>query len=614
MKNPIRISVDLSLPLSFVTGTQAILATKGMGKSHLAQVEAEELLDLNQVIVAIDPTDAWWGLRSSTDGMHDGYPVMVVGGDHGDIPLDPNGAAQLEPDSGAALAEAIVAERFSAVICTEGLSAGGEIRLVREFLETLYRKNREPIHVFVDEADMFAPQKPFDPEDARSIRAMSNIVRRGRKKGIGCTMITQRSSVLNKDVLAMVDMLMVLGMSHNLDIEPIERWMKRRKKDDAQALIEEMLSSLPELQTGDAWAWSPTTKLHQRFRARLKRTFDSGATPKVGEKPRVAKVLAPIDIKRLGEKIAAAVERQKESDPVLLRLELARLRKANEALVAGSERAIRAGLEAKPGKEIEKAVIKDAQLKRLERIMVAGGKIAMQAIEFAQRFGADAEALRVSVMAIDSPRNQSVRTGVTSDAKSAPCVPGGRPTLARQDSQQARTAAPPRQAKAADSALTPAHLRLLSAVAWWESLGFESPDLIGVAFIAGTSTSSSTFDNNRARLRVAGYLEYPTSGTVRLTPAGRDVAPPPIIEPTNDALHRAVIAKLTPALRRMFIELITRYPAETSLEDFATTVGSSTSSSTFDNNRSWLRARGLAEYPRSGFIRATKLLFPEGAR
>ena len=32
-----------------------------------------------------------------------------------------------------------------------------------------------------------------------------------------------------------------------------------------------------------------------------------------------------------------------------------------------------------------------------------------------------------------------------------------------------------------------------------------------------------------------------------------------------------------------------------------------------DNNRSWLRARGLAEYPSTGFVRATELLFPEDA-
>jgi DNA helicase HerA-like ATPase len=53
----LKISPTLSLPLAaFVTSTQAILAKKGSGKSYTASVEAEELLEARQQIVAIDPT------------------------------------------------------------------------------------------------------------------------------------------------------------------------------------------------------------------------------------------------------------------------------------------------------------------------------------------------------------------------------------------------------------------------------------------------------------------------------------------------------------------------------------------------------------------------------
>jgi hypothetical protein len=69
-----------SLPLDLVTSTQAILARKGSGRSYLASVEAEELLGCRQQIVAIDPTGAWWGLRSSANGDGPGYQVVVIGG------------------------------------------------------------------------------------------------------------------------------------------------------------------------------------------------------------------------------------------------------------------------------------------------------------------------------------------------------------------------------------------------------------------------------------------------------------------------------------------------------------------------------------------------------
>ena len=108
-----------------------------------------------------------------------------------------------------------------------------------------------------------------------------------------------------------------------------------------------------------------------------------------------------------------------------------------------------------------------------------------------------------------------------------------------------------------------------------------------------------------------GYIDYPTSGRVRLTEAGRAIAPPPTLPPTNAALHETILQKVTPAHQRMLHVLIEAYPDELSLEDFAKRAGTSVTSSAFDNNRSWLRARGLATYPRTGFVCATELLFPE---
>ena len=71
--------------------------------------------------------------------------------------------------------------------------------------------------------------------------------------------------------------------------------------------------------------------------------------------------------------------------------------------------------------------------------------------------------------------------------------------------------------------------------------------------------------------------------------------------------------QVPPALGRLLRVLIDTYPNEMPLEDFAKAAGTSITSSAFDNNRSWLRARGLATYPRTGFVRATELLFPENA-
>lgn len=142
---------------------------------------------------------------------------------------------------------------------------------------------------------------------------------------------------------------------------------------------------------------------------------------------------------------------------------------------------------------------------------------------------------------------------------------------------------------------------------------FQIPDIVGIAFVAGASPKSSAFVNNRSRLHAAGYITYPSSKRASLTELGRETAPPPQIPSTNAALHDAILKMVTPAHGRMLRALIETYPNEISLEDFAERSGASPTSSAFVNNRSWLRARGLAMYPQSGFVRATELLFPEAS-
>ncbi len=670
----LRVSDSLVLSADYVVSTAGCFASKGMGKSHLGQVSAEEMLENGQVIVAIDPTDVWWGLRASADGKSDGYPVVVIGGDHGDLPLEPGGAVQL--------AEAVVAERFSCVICTDGLSDMAEARFVREFLDTIYRKNRKPLHIFVDEADIFAPQKPFDPEDARCIRAMSHIVRRGRKKGIGTTLITQRPAELNASVRSQVEMLFVLGMLNNLDIEAVEKWMRLRKKkrgvNAAFELQEEMIESLDSLQRGDAWAWAPRLGIHKRFRARAKRTFDSGATPKPGQKKiKAPKKLAQVDLQRLGQAMAAAVQRKKDNDPIELKKQLTTLRKEMERVGKGQDRAeandkgshaenisLRqrvVALEKELAKKVKETiveVIKPADLRRLEALVkkidklilrINGTNTALElhlsglrgeatrlqeiATRVTQLRGKKAGALvgEVLAMAPEAPIEKSWSKGdplhhafVTHPPKPAKGAKGVKATKGAPPAPPTAPAKSGKPAKASASqinghavasseGLTPAHLRFLSAIAWWESIGVPSPDLGGVAFIAGTSTKSSAFINNRSRLRAGGHIAYPSSGRVSLTEAGRAITPPPELPPTNEALHDAIFQQLTPALGRLLRPLIDAYPNELALEDLAKQAGTSTSSSAFINNRSWLRARGLAEYPRTGAVRATELLFPEGA-
>lgn len=339
----LHLAENLSLPIETVTQTFAYLAKRGAGKTYSASVLAEEMLKAGQQIVALDPTGAWWGLRS-------GYPILVAGGEHGDLPLEEN--------AGEILASAIVENRLSAVI-DFGLMRKGQItRFMVAFAETLYRLNREPLHLFVDEADAFAPQgrNYSGGEDNRLLGAMEDIVRRGRKRGIGCSLITQRPAVLNKNVLTQCESLFTFRLGHPRDIDAVMEWVHVHA-DETQA--KEMLDSLPTLNVGETWFWSPGwLGTMKRVQIRKRETFDSSATPKPGQTIRAPKSLQPIDVAALGDKIKATVTKAKENDPAELRRQLAALKKQ----VADLEKRPAVAAPAPKVERVEVPVLKNGQL------------------------------------------------------------------------------------------------------------------------------------------------------------------------------------------------------------------------------------------------------------
>lgn len=134
----LRVAPDLSLPLDVVTSTNALLAKRGSGKTYTASVLAEEMLKAKLPIVVVDPTGAWWGLRSSADGKGPGFPVVVFGGDHADIALNET--------SGEDIARFVVEQRPPGVIIDRSHMKKAEgVRFMLPFIETLYRLNREPL-------------------------------------------------------------------------------------------------------------------------------------------------------------------------------------------------------------------------------------------------------------------------------------------------------------------------------------------------------------------------------------------------------------------------------------------------------------------------------------
>lgn len=142
MKHPI--------PDAALDDRNAFVGTSGSGKTYAASGCVERLLDKSARIIVIDPLGVWYGLRLIADGSSPSrYPIIIFGGPHGDLPLTES--------AGTIIGETVACMKESCIIDLSQLGTkASERRFMLAFLTSLYRHaTGEPVHVVVDEADMW---------------------------------------------------------------------------------------------------------------------------------------------------------------------------------------------------------------------------------------------------------------------------------------------------------------------------------------------------------------------------------------------------------------------------------------------------------------------------
>lgn len=307
------------LPADVQTTTSAVLGIRGSGKTNTATVMVEELVARGRQVVVIDPTDVWWGLRSSADGKRPGHAIVVCGGSHGQVPL--------AAGDGVILADFVVQERCSLVLSLRHLRKGDQKRLVTDFAEQLYHRkgeaaHRTPLLVVIDEADAFVPQRVGGSE-ARMVGAIEDLVRRGRSAGLGVVLISQRAASVNKDVLTQIELLVAHRHTSPQDRKALDAWVEAH---DTAGRRDEFMRQLAGLPVGTAWVWSPGwLDVFARVEVRARQTFDSSATPKGGGQAETPKAAADVDIEALRTRLAATIQEAEARDPRKLLARIAEL-------------------------------------------------------------------------------------------------------------------------------------------------------------------------------------------------------------------------------------------------------------------------------------------------
>ncbi|MCF3639724.1 ATP-binding protein [Rhizobium sp. TRM95111] len=164
-----------------------VQGNSGSGKSHLLRRLLEQSAPWVQQVI-IDPEGDFVTLA-------DRFGHVVVDGERTEAEL-------------VGIATRIRQHRVSCVLSLEGLEADEQMRAAGIFLNGLFDADRDhwyPVLVVVDEAQLFAPSVGGEvSEEARklSLGAMTNLMCRGRKRGLAGVIATQRLAKLAKNVAA----------------------------------------------------------------------------------------------------------------------------------------------------------------------------------------------------------------------------------------------------------------------------------------------------------------------------------------------------------------------------------------------------------------------------
>lgn len=583
----------------FIERATGLIAKRGRGKTGLVKVIEEEMLSLGLPFVAFDPPGLHWGIKSSLNGKKpSGFEVLVIGGAHGDLPLD--------RQSGRVVARAIANTNASLIIDFKGSSHAAYRQFVADFSDELLDINKVPRLLILEEAPRLLPQK-LRPDQTASFDAVARLVLEGRNSGLGCILISQRAATINKDVLTQVDNLIVMGITGPQDRKAIREWVEENADETK---LQDFLKGLAGLETREAWLWSPDSSIFRQFRVKDFRTFHPDRTH-LRRMGLLEANAVMTDTKKLVELLGTEIKQISEKaiadNPQALRNQIAELKHEIRRLELNRADA---QPKAAPDTKIEyvdKPILTDEQIAALveaaERIQIASNQWD-QAIQTVANGRDDLRNIAADILqAIQQGKTlvsgwEKARAGEARSVRAEPA----RPLI------QSRSPAPVKES----GDLTGPQQRIIDSIAWMETAGIFIPRRSVIAALSGYSVKSTSFKNPASDLKRHGLIEYPDSQSLCLTDEGRARANPQPSPANTAELHEIIFRKITGAQARILKPLIDAYPDQLDRETLAELAGYSAKSTSFKNPLSDLKGFGFVGYPNSQSAVALPILFIDG--
>jgi hypothetical protein len=546
-------------PSAYGSQGSAVLGIRDSGKTYTATELAERLFEAGIPFIAFDPIGVWRFLRVPGHGR--GYPVVVAGGKAGDLPLSVASAPEY--------VRAAMRDGVSLVIdlFDINLSKADWKRIVTACVRVLLHENSEHglRHVFIEEAAEFAPQR-VGPDQGQVYAEIEKLARMGGNSRLGYTLINQRAEEVNKAVLELCDNLFLHRQKGRNSLTALSKWLDIADVKDHGAIID----SLPNLPTGECWAWMAGTARPVHTKVPAKNSLHPDRRVMRGDGDIKAKAAVDVGafVSSMRSSLGEIEAEAKANDPAALKKRIAELERQGKA----------------PG--ASQADLSAAEQRGFDR----GSQSARAAV---------AEALRGVIQSADDfgAQLRGVSQAIEQRPKSAPVTYAPRAEAQKSpDRPKGATA----RAAAEQSDLPRGEVATLSAcIQYPDGLRREQLTVL-------TGYKRSTRDAYIQRLRERGYLEA-IADKVTATADGIAALPNARPLPVGTELQDFWTARLPEGERKILSALIEAYPDSVDRESLDDSTGFKRS--TRDAYLQRLTAKELVSEPCRGEVRASEQLF-----
>jgi hypothetical protein len=239
-----------------VTGRTAVIAQTGAGKSWTIGVICEQLCKNNIGFCIIDTEGEYFSLKEK-------FQLLWVG-------KDPACDVDLDKVDLRGLVETVVEENVPMIFdVSDVIDEKAAVAAVCGALYEAGSKLRTPYLLIIEEADKFVAQRD------KILKEIEEISRRGRKRGVGLLLATQRPALVNKNVLSQCGNQLIGKLTTEADLAAVNLFFASRAE----------LEELPKLKPGEFFALGNFVRGKAHIRVIGRETTHKGFTPKLLPKP-----------------------------------------------------------------------------------------------------------------------------------------------------------------------------------------------------------------------------------------------------------------------------------------------------------------------------------------